>query len=115
MEVDQRLLQLTRQLDGVLMTTDYNLAQVGSLEDIDIINMHEVAQSFKSVYLPGDKISLELVKPGEEDAQGVGYLEDGTMVIVDRGRDKIGQTVEAKVTSNLQTNVGRLIFARCES
>jgi len=114
MEVDQRLLQLTRQLDAVLMTTDYNLAQVASLEDIDCINMNEVAQAFKSVYLPGDTVDIQIMKTGEEDAQGVGYLEDGTMVVVDRGRDKVGQTVSVKVTSNLQTSVGRMIFARCE-
>jgi uncharacterized protein YacL len=113
-EVDQCLLQLTQQLDGVLMTTDYNLTQVASLEGIDTVNLNEVAQAFKSVYLPGDVMDIEMVKAGEEEAQAVGYLEDGTMVVVDRACDKIGQVVKATVTSNLQTSVGRLIFARCE-
>jgi uncharacterized protein YacL len=114
MDVDQCLVQITQQLDGVMVTTDYNLAQVSSLQDIDCINMHEIAQAFKSVHLPGGSMELEIIKAGEEDAQGVGYLEDGTMVVVDRARDKVGQKVTVKVTSNLQTSVGRMIFARCE-
>lgn len=114
-KVDAALLELCHRLDGILMTTDFNLAQVASLQAVECVNLHEISKALKRVQIPGEILEVELVRPGQEEAQGVGYLDDGTMVVVDRGRDKIGKKVTVRVTGHLQTSAGRLVFARAES
>ncbi|MGE4159860.1 MAG: PIN/TRAM domain-containing protein [Planctomycetota bacterium] len=114
-KVDAALLELCHRRDGILLTTDFNLTQVASLQGVECVNLHEISKALKRVHIPGEVLEVELVKPGQEEAQGVGYLDDGTMVVVDRGRDKIGKKISVKVTGHLQTSAGRLVFARAES
>jgi uncharacterized protein YacL len=103
---------LAQQTGGRLATTDFNLAKVAGVRGLKVINLNELAKALKSPVLPGERLAVKVVRPGEEAAQGVGYLEDGTMVVVENGRDQIGRTVRASVTSTLQTSAGRLVFAR---
>ncbi|MBS0208621.1 MAG: TRAM domain-containing protein [Planctomycetes bacterium] len=110
--VDLQLVAIARQLNGKLVTGDFNLGKVARLQGVPVVNLNDVAAALRPVFLPGDSIEVELLKPGESPQQGVGYLEDGTMVVVDGGRERIGQTVHAAVTSVLQTSAGRMIFAR---
>ena len=110
--VDQKLVVLAQQINAKLITTDYNLAKVAELRGVDVININVLADAMRPVVLPGEPLSVKIVKAGESPGQGVGYLDDGTMVVVERGRDIIGQEVAAVVTSVLQTSVGRMIFAR---
>jgi len=112
--VDMKLLALARHLNGKLLTNDYNLNKVARLHDVEVINLNELANALKPVFLPGEQIELRIVKPGEEPGQGVGYLDDGTMVVVEGGRDHIGQTVSLSVTSVIQTSAGRMVFGRYE-
>ncbi|HMO90689.1 MAG TPA: TRAM domain-containing protein [Pirellulaceae bacterium] len=110
--VDQKLLILAKHLNGKVVTGDFNLNKVAKLQNVPVINLNEVANSLKPVFLPGDRINILVVKPGEDPAQGIGYLDDGTMVVVEDGRDYIGQHIEIAVTSLLQTNAGRMVFGR---
>lgn len=112
--VDLKLLALAQQLNGRVATNDYNLNKIGQLRNIDIININDLANALKPIALPGESMSVKIIKPGEEAGQGVGYLDDGTMIVVEGGRDKIGETVNIDVTSVLQTSAGRMIFARLE-
>jgi len=109
---DQKLLALARELNGRLLTTDYNLTRVGQVRGVDIVNINELAGALKPVVLPGETLRLRLIKPGEEAAQAVGYLDDGTMVVVEQGRSHINEEVELVVTNVIQTSTGRLVFAR---
>ena len=110
--VDQKLVLLAKHLEGKVVTNDYNLNKVAKLHNVGVINLNDIANSLKPVFLPGETIVVRIVKAGEEAAQGVGYLEDGTMVVIEGGRDHIGGQVSAVVTSVLQTSAGRMVFGR---
>ena len=112
--VDLKLVELAKHLDGRLITNDYNLNKVAKIHDVDVINLNDVANSLKPVFLPGEKLTVDLLKPGEEASQGIGYLDDGTMVVVEGGQAYIGERVILTVTSALQTSAGRMIFGRYE-
>jgi uncharacterized protein YacL len=112
--VDQKLVLLARHLEGKVVTNDYNLNKVAKLNNVGVINLNDIANSLKPVFLPGEDLQVRVVKAGEEHGQGVGYLEDGTMVVIESGRDHIGETVHVNVTSVLQTSAGRMVFGRYE-
>ncbi len=113
-EVDGKLLWITRQCHGKLVTNDYNLNKVAAVQNVPVLNINELANALKAAAVPGDHLVVRLMKEGKEADQGVGYLADGTMVVVDHGQSRIGQQVEAVVTSSLQTSAGRMIFAKTE-
>jgi uncharacterized protein YacL len=113
-EVDLKLLQMAKEIGGKIITTDYNLNKLAKIQEIKILNINELANSLKPVVLPGERINVYILKEGKEKDQGVAYLEDGTMVVVDNARKMIGQTVEITVTSVLQTVAGKMIFGRYE-
>lgn len=112
--VDMKLVLLAKHLEGRLITGDYNLNKVAKLHNVIVINLNDVANSLKPVFLPGEALDVKIVKRGEEDGQGVGYLDDGTMIVVEGAREHIGSAVRVAVTSVLQTSAGRMIFGRCE-
>ncbi len=112
--VDMKLVLLAKHLGGKIVTGDYNLNKIARLHDVPVINLNDVANALKPVYLPGETFNVRIVKPGESPGQGVGYLDDGTMIVVESGRDHIGETVSISVTSVLQTSAGRMIFGRYE-
>jgi uncharacterized protein YacL len=110
--VDQMLVELARSMSAMVVTTDVGLARVAGIHAVPVINIHDLANALKSALVPGEPVSIKLVRQGEQATQGVGYLGDGTMVVVEDGAPQIGQVVTATVTSSLQTSAGRLIFAR---
>ena len=110
--VDQKLLELSKQLNADIVTTDFNLNQVAQLRGVLVININDLAAALRPVVLPGEKMTVHVVKAGEEAGQGVGYLEDGTMVVVEQARDHMNQDVEFVVTKLHQTSAGRMIFGR---
>lgn len=112
--VDLKLVALAKHLEGKLVTNDYNLNKVAKLQGVTVINLNDLANSLKPVFLPGERFEVDVVKTGEEIGQGVAYLDDGTMVVVDQGRNHIAERVVVTVTSVLQTSAGRMIFARYE-
>ena len=112
--VDLKLLSLAQQINGRVATNDYNLNKVAKVRGVLIININDLANALKPILLPGEAMSVKIIKPGEEPTQGVGYLDDGTMVVVEHGRSHIGETVPVAVTSVLQTSAGRMIFGRVE-
>jgi uncharacterized protein YacL len=114
LKVDERLVVLAKALDARVVTNDFNLNKIAQLQGVEVINLNEVANALKSVALPGENMLVRVVKPGDQIGQGVGYLEDGTMVVVEQGRSAIGQEVNITVTSVLQTPAGRMIFGRIE-
>ena len=113
--VDAQLTRLAASLGAAIVTTDYNLNKVAGLQDIRALNVNELANAIKPVMLPGEDLTVHLIKDGREPGQGVGYLEDGTMIVVEGGKKHIGETLETVVTSVLQTAAGRMIFARPKS
>ncbi len=113
--VDQQLVTLAKKMDGRIVTNDYNLNKVAQIRGVEVININELANALKPVFLPGESMTVKIIKPGEEPGQGVGYLEDGTMVVVEGGRDRIGETIPIMVTSMLQTSAGRMVFGRTEA
>jgi uncharacterized protein YacL len=110
--VDERLVAFAKVLSARVMTNDFNLNKIAQLQGVEVINLNEVANSLKTVALPGEGMMVRLVKAGDQLGQGVGYLDDGTMVVVEQGRQQIGQEVAITVTSVLQTPAGRMIFGR---
>ena len=110
-EVDAKLVRLARNLNAKLYTNDYNLAKVAALQKIQYVNLHEVARLLKVILLPGEILNLKIVREGKDKGQGVGYLPDGTMVIVSNGCDHVGHQVEAQVQTLLQTGAGVIVFA----
>ena len=110
--VDMKLVLLAGHLDGKVVTGDYNLNKVSRLHNVPVINLNDLANSLKPVFLPGEKVKVRIVKPGEEQTQGIGYLDDGTMIVVENGREYVGKTVELSVTSVLQKSAGRMIFGK---
>lgn len=110
--VDMKLLMLARHLEGKVVTGDFNLNKVAKLQNVPVINLNEIANSLKPVFLPGEQIKIRIVKAGEGANQGVGYLDDGTMIVIEDGKSQIGKEVDITVTSMLQTNAGRMIFGK---
>ena len=112
--VDMKLLMLARHLDGKVVTGDSNLNKVAKLQNVPVINLNEIANSLKPVFLPGEEVKIKVVKAGEGPGQGVGYLDDGTMIVIEDGREQIGKDVRITVTSMLQTSAGRMVFGKYE-
>ena len=110
--VDQKLVLLAKHLDGKVVTNDFNLNKVAKLHNVGVINLNELSNALKPIFLPGETLEVRIIKPGEEHGQGVGYLEDGTMVVIEGGREHVGESVVALVTSVLQTSAGRMVFGR---
>lgn len=114
-EVDQRLVVLAKHLGGKVVTNDYNLNKIARLQGVEVINLNDLANAMKPIVLPGENLTVKLLKRGEEPGQGVGYLDDGTMVVAEQGAYHLGDTVRLTVTSVLQTSAGRMIFGRIEA
>jgi uncharacterized protein YacL len=111
-EVDSKLVRLAKVLQGKVITNDFNLNKVCELQGVSVLNINDLANAVKPVVLPGEEILVQVIKDGKEHGQGVAYLDDGTMIVVEGGRDYIGATMEVMVTSVLQTSAGRMIFAK---
>ncbi len=111
-EVDAKLVEIARDLGAKIITNDFNLNKVAEIQGITVLNINELANAVKPVVLPGELMTVRVIKEGKEYNQGVGYLDDGTMVIVENGRQFVGQSLQVVVTSVLQTNAGRMIFSR---
>lgn len=114
-EVDSKLLKLTQQFKGRVITNDYNLNKVAEVQSIPVLNINDLANAVKPVVLPGEQMVVQVVKDGKELNQGLAYLDDGTMIVVESGRKFIGETIDVIVTSVLQTSAGRMIFAKPKS
>ncbi len=112
--VDELLIDLATKLDGRVVTNDYNLNKIAQVRGVTVININDLANALKPVFIPGETMTVRIIKPGEEAGQGVGYLDDGTMVVVEAARNKIGEEMAVSVTSVLQTSAGRMIFGRPE-
>lgn len=113
-EVDQKLVILSKHLGGKVVTNDFNLNKIAKLQGVDVINLNELANALKPIVLPGETLNVRLIKRGEEPGQGVGYLDDGTMVVAEHGLPHLGEVVRMTVTSVLQTSAGRMIFGRLD-
>lgn len=111
-EVDSKLVKLAKVLHGKVVTNDFNLNKVCELQGVSVLNINDLANAVKPVVLPGEEIMVQVIKDGKEHGQGVAYLDDGTMIVVEGGRDYIGSITEVLVTSVLQTSAGRMIFAK---
>lgn len=111
-EVDSKLVRLAQKLKAPIVTNDYNLNKVAELQGVRVLNINELANAVKPIVLPGEEMTIQVIKDGKEAGQGVGYLDDGTMIVVENGRRYIGQSIAVLVTSVLQTSAGRMIFAR---
>ena len=114
-EVDVKLLRLCRDRGGVVVTNDYNLNKVAGVSGIGVLNINDLANAVKPMLMAGEEMSVQIVREGKEPGQGVGYLDDGTMIVVDGGRRYVGESVAAIVTTVLQTSAGRMIFTRLKS
>jgi uncharacterized protein YacL len=110
--VDAKLVRFAQEINGTLLTNDYNLSKVAKLQKVPVLNVNDLAQALRPIYLPGDTLEVKILKEGKEAAQGVGYLDDGTMVVVEEGRKHVGGELRVVITSALQTSAGRMIFAR---
>jgi len=113
-EVDDKLVVLGKQLKSPILTNDYNLNRVAELQGVTVLNINELANAVKSVVLPGELLRINIMQEGKEHGQGVGYMDDGTMVVVENGRDFIGEYMEVNITKVLQTAAGRMIFGRVD-
>ena len=111
---EQRVVAMARQLGGRILTSDPNVVKIASVRSVQALSINDIALALKPTFVAGDMLDVRLVKPGEGPGQGVGYLDDGTMVVVEGGRDQIGRLVHASVTSTLQTSAGKLVFAKPE-
>lgn len=114
LSVDQKLVEVAKKLNGRIVTNDYNLNKVASIQQIGVINLNDVANCLKPRYLPGEPLRIKILKEGETPGQGVGYLDDGTMVVCENAADLVGQDIDVVVTSVLQSSAGRMIFGRQE-
>lgn len=112
--VDDKLIILARQMRSPVLTNDYNLNRVAEIQGVTILNINELANAVKAVYLPGETLNVRVIQEGREHGQGIGYLDDGTMVVVQDGNDYIGEEIETVVTKVLQTAAGRMIFSKPE-
>jgi uncharacterized protein YacL len=113
-EVDHKLVAFSKNCDGRLVTNDYNLNKVAQLRGVDVININDLANAMKTITLPGEGMTIKVIRTGEEQTQGVGFMDDGTMVVVEGARDKVGETIEISITSSLQTSAGRMVFGKYE-
>lgn len=111
-EVDSKLVQLAKLVSGVVVTNDFNLNKVCELQRVDVLNINDLANAVKPIVLPGEELKIQVIKDGKEHNQGIGYLDDGTMIVVEDGRTQIGKIIDVMVTSVLQTSAGRMIFAK---
>jgi uncharacterized protein YacL len=111
-DVDTKLVMLAKTMRARVVTNDYNLNRVAHLHGVKVLNVNELANALKPAVLPGEEMSVQVIRDGKEQGQGVGYLEDGTMIVVEGGRRHIGETIQVQVTSVYQTGAGRMIFAR---
>jgi uncharacterized protein YacL len=112
--VDEKLVKLAKLLSARVLTNDFNLNKVAELQGVTILNINELAQAMRPILLPGETMEVRLIKEGKEHNQGIGYLDDGTMVVVDQARRFIGQSIQVSVTSVLQTAAGRMVFAKLD-
>jgi uncharacterized protein YacL len=110
--VDSKLVSLAAQLQARILTCDYNLSKLAEIQNVDAVNLNDLTNALRPVVLPGEEIALKIIRPGDEPGQGVGYMSDGTMVVVEQAREKINRTVNMVVTSTLQTSAGRMVFGR---
>ena len=110
--VDAKLVRLAQEINGTLLTNDYNLSKVATVQKVPVLNVNDLVHAVRPSYLPGDYIDLKILKEGKEPSQGIGYLQDGTMVVVEEGSNYVGGEIRVIVTSALQTSAGRMIFAR---
>lgn len=113
-EVDDKLIVLGKQLKSPVLTNDYNLNRIAELQGVTVLNINELANAVKSVVLPGEGLRINIIQEGKEYSQGVGYMDDGTMVVVENGKDYIGEYMEVNITKVLQTAAGRMIFGRVD-
>jgi len=111
-EVDQKLIRLAKEIGGYLVTNDFNLNKVAELQGVRVLNMNNLANALKPVVLPGEELELQVVKEGKDENQGIAYLEDGTMVVIEGGGKLIGKKVKINVTSVIQTNAGKMVFTK---
>src|SRR5208337_340020 len=111
-EVDMKLIELAKQYEAKIVTNDFNLNKVAQLQGVEVLNINELANALKPIVLPGEVMKVFILKEGKEYNQGVAYLDDGTMVVVDNARIMIGKTIEIVVTSVLQTTAGKMIFGK---
>lgn len=111
-EVDEKLMNLSKGVNGKLVTTDFNLNRLASVSNLSVLNVNDLANAVKTIALPGEEISLKVVHLGKDKTQGIGYLPDGTMVVIAGSAEKIGQTIKIEITKNMQTPAGRMIFAK---
>jgi len=110
--VDTKLVKFAQEINGTLLTNDYNLSKVASVQKVPVLNVNDLVNAVRPSYLPGDNIDIKILKEGKEPSQGIGYLDDGTMVVVEEGSGYVGGEVRVVVTSALQTSAGRMIFAK---
>lgn len=110
--VDDQLLKLAKQYNGSICTIDFNLNKVAQAEGIAVLNINELAQQIRANYLPGEKVSIAIIQKGSESHQGVGYLADGTMAVIDEAKSDIGKTVSVEITRSIQTAAGRMLFGK---
>ncbi|MDI6786652.1 MAG: TRAM domain-containing protein [bacterium] len=115
LEVDAKLVKLSKQMNAKVITNDFNLNKVAELEGVSVLNINELAEALRPVVLPGEVMKANVIKEGKEHGQGVAYLDDGTMVVIDNGAKYIGKKINVAVTSVLQTTAGRMIFAKMEN
>jgi uncharacterized protein YacL len=113
--VDLKLVLLAKHLHGKVVTNDYNLNKVARLHDVGVINLNDLANALKPAFLPGEAVEVRIVKHGEEPGQGIGYLDDGTMVVVEGGREHLNESVRVFVTNVLQSSAGRMVFGRFDA
>lgn len=111
-EVDSKLIKLAKVMDGIVVTNDFNLNKVCEVQGVPVLNINDLANAVKPIVLPGEEITVQVIKDGKEQKQGIAYLDDGTMIVVEEGRNYIGETIEVTITSVLQTSAGRMIFAK---
>ncbi|MBW8017317.1 MAG: PIN/TRAM domain-containing protein [Planctomycetes bacterium] len=112
--VDQKLVAFAKNCDGRMVTNDYNLNKVAQLRGVDVLNINDLANAMKTITLPGEMMDLKIIRAGDEANQGIGFMDDGTMVVVEGARDKIGEGVQISITSSLQTSAGRMVFGKFE-
>jgi uncharacterized protein YacL len=112
MPVDQRLIEVAKQMSGRVVTNDFNLNKVAAVQGVEVVNLNDVANALKPRYLPGERLRTRILKEGESQGQGVGYLDDGTMVVCEQANHLVGQDIDVIVTSVLQSSAGRMIFGR---
>lgn len=111
-KVDEALVELCKRMTARILTTDYNLNQIARIEGVAVLNVNDLANSLKPQFLPGEVVKIDVIRPGKEPGQGIGYLEDGTMLVVEDGESGIGTTSDVTITSMLQTSAGRMVFGR---